>query len=298
MPRIARMIVAGAPAIYHVISRTALDGYVIGEEEKDQLLEIIKRLSAVYFTDVFGFCLMGNHFHLLARIHPGDGYSDEEIKKRLNLYYNKDKKRISDKGQIAFLREKWASLPEYIREIKQDFSRFYNKLHNRKGFFWSERFKSVILDEGDTLIHCMAYVDLNPVRAGIVKHPEKYRWCSIGYHMQTRNRGRFLSLDLGSKAFGKNKKARLAYYRRFLNEKGSLNMKKKDKKNGLGIDPGDRFRNRNRYFSDSGIIGKKEFVEDLYKDFSHHFFSKHEKKPKTIRGMKGIYSLKRLSEKL
>ena len=80
MPRIARMIIKGEPATYHVMSRTALDGYVIGDVEKEYLVKLIKRFSSVYFTEVIGFCLMGNHFHLLVRMHPGEEYSDEEIK--------------------------------------------------------------------------------------------------------------------------------------------------------------------------------------------------------------------------
>ena len=62
MPRIARLVVKGEPAVYHVVSRTALDGFVLGDIEKEYLLALIKRLSAVYFTEVLGFCLMGTHF--------------------------------------------------------------------------------------------------------------------------------------------------------------------------------------------------------------------------------------------
>ncbi|SPD75026.1 conserved hypothetical protein [uncultured Desulfobacterium sp.] len=72
MPRIARMVVKGEPAVYHVRSRTALDGYVIGDIEKDFLLKLIRQISAIYFVEVFGFCLMGNHFHLLVMIYPGE----------------------------------------------------------------------------------------------------------------------------------------------------------------------------------------------------------------------------------
>ena len=57
MPRIARLIVKEEEAVYHVMSRTALDGYVMGDVEKDFLLNLIKRLSSVYFTEVLGFCL-------------------------------------------------------------------------------------------------------------------------------------------------------------------------------------------------------------------------------------------------
>ena len=141
---------------------------------------------------------------------PGEDYTDAEIRKRFRVYYGDDDERELEDGQIPFFREKWASLSELMKEIKQIFSRFYNKLHNRKGYFWSERFKSVIVDNGETLINCLAYIDLNPVRAGIVKRPEAYRWCSLGYHVQIRNRDEFLSLDLGLREFGvKDEKERL-----------------------------------------------------------------------------------------
>jgi len=58
----------------------------------------------------------------------------------------------------------------------------------------------------------------------------------------------------------------------------------------------DRFRYRTRYFTDSGIIGSKEFVSINYQRFNNLFSSKHEKKPKPIKGLDGMYSLKRLSE--
>jgi len=57
-----------------------------------------------------------------------------------------------------------------------------------------------------------------------------------------------------------------------------------------------RFRCRMRYFTDSGIIGSKEFVAENYQRFKHLFYSKHKKKPRPIKGLVGMYSLKRLSE--
>jgi hypothetical protein len=58
----------------------------------------------------------------------------------------------------------------------------------------------------------------------------------------------------------------------------------------------ERFQYRTRYFSDSGIIGSKEFVYKNYMKFKDLFQSKHEKKPKPIKGLDGVFSLKRLSE--
>ena len=294
MPRIARMIVKGEDIVYHVISRTALDGYVIGDVEKDYLLKLIKRLSFVYFAEVLGFCLMGNHFHFVVRMHTGEGYSDEEIKRRFELYYGDNKGELN-KEQIPYLREKWSNLSEYIKEIKQGFSRFYNKRHHRTGFFWSDRFKSVIVDNGDTLINCLAYVDLNPIRAGICERPEDYRWCSLGYHVQTENDDDFLSLDLGLEEFGVSAGIeRLRRYREYVYEKGSISGIERERSKGFEISRVDRFRYRTRYFTDSGIIGTKAFVYKYYQAFKDRFSSKHEKIPRVIKGLDGIYSLKRL----
>jgi putative transposase len=297
MPRIARLIVKEEEAVYHVMSRTALEGYVIGDVEKDFLLNLIKRLSNIYFSEVIGFCLMGNHFHLLVRMHPGSEYSDEEIDRRFRLYYGDDEKRELEEKRIPELKRKWARLSEFAKEIKQGFSRYYNRRHHRKGFFWSERFKSVIVDNGETLINCLAYIDLNPVRAGIARRPEGYRWSSLGYHVQAGNAERFLSMDFGLREFGvMNVKERLSHYRRFVYEKGGITSKAEESRTGIELKAVERFRYRTRYFTDSGIIGTRDFVERVYRQFKDHFSSRHEKRPKGIRGLEGIYSLKRLSE--
>ena len=56
------MIINDEPAVYHIISRTALNGLVIGGVENEFLAALIRRLSSVYFAEVLGFCLMGTHF--------------------------------------------------------------------------------------------------------------------------------------------------------------------------------------------------------------------------------------------
>jgi len=150
------------------------------------------------------------------------------MKKRYIRFYGNDLE-FSPKKE-ASLRDKWARLSEFIKEIKQSFSRYYNKRHHRRGTLWGERFKSLIVENGETLVNCLAYIDLNPLRAGIVSRPEEYRWNSLGYHVQTNNRDNFLSTDFG------------------------------------------------------------------LKEFKHHFNSKNEKKPKPVKGLSGVYSLKRLSE--
>jgi len=308
MPRISRMIIPEQKTVYHVMSRTALDGLPFGDIENDELLKIIKRLSTVYFTDILGFCLLGNHFHILVRMFPGQDFSDSDIKNRHVAYYGNDI-GLSDKN-IEFFRKKWSSLSEFVKDIKVTFSRYYNKKHDRRGTLWGERFKSLIVEDGTSLINCLAYIDLNPIRAGIVKRPEEYRWCSLAYHIQTKNKDDFLSMDFGLKEFGvMDAKKRLTRYRRFVYEAGAI--RRSDGKSSVTIDKKvlekerqsrfeitrlHRFRCRTRWFTDSGIIGTKEFVSTNYQRFKHHFNSKHEKKPKIIKGLDGVFSLKRLAE--
>jgi len=62
MPRMARLVVKEEKAVYHVMSRTALAGYVLEDVEKDFLIRHIRWLGSVYFAEVLGFCIMGNHF--------------------------------------------------------------------------------------------------------------------------------------------------------------------------------------------------------------------------------------------
>ena len=174
MPRIARMVIEGEQAVYHVMSRTALDGYPFGDVEKDHFIKVVKRLSEVYFTEILGFCFMDNHFHMLVRMRPESDFSNVDVRKRFERYYGKEKV-VSD-GQIPSFRARWSSLSEFVKEVKLGFTRFYNRRHNRRGFLWGDRFKSVIIEKGETLINCLAYIDLNPVRAGIVEKPEDYRW--------------------------------------------------------------------------------------------------------------------------
>ena len=222
MPRTPRLINKDETTVYHVMSRTALDGFPLRDVEKDFMLDLIRRFSKLYFVEILGFCLMGNHFHILVRMFPEHKFTDEDIKKRYEAFYRSDS--LFAAGWIPSLREKLASLSEFVREIKVGFTRYFNKRHQRRGYFWGDRFKSVIVENGETLINCLAYIDLNPLRAALVDRPEAYRWNSLGYHFQTGNNDNFLSTDFGLKEFNvKSDKARIEQYRRYVYEAGALN---------------------------------------------------------------------------
>jgi putative transposase len=302
------MLIDDQSTVYHVMSRTALDGFSLGDVEKDFMLNLIRRYAALYLVEILGFCLMGKHFHILVRVIPEYKFADDDILKRYVDFYGDE--RIYTEGLVASLREKLSSLSEFMREIKVNFARFYNRRHNRRGYFWGDRFKSVIVEKGETLINCLAYIDLNPLRAGLVDRPEDYRWNSLGYHIQTKNKDNFFSTDFGLKEFNvQSKKERIRRYRRYVYEAGALNQPKqgtvkviedklleKERAKEFEISRISRFRYRTRHFTDSGIIGSKAFVAANYRRFKNLFNSKHEKKPKPIKGLSGVYSLKRLSE--
>jgi len=132
----------------------------------------------------------------------------------------------------------------------------------------------------------------------------------LGYHVQNNNQEKFLSTAFGLKEFNvRRKKETIRRYRRYVYEAGSLDrpekgsakvienkVLEKERSKEFELSRSDRFRYRTRYFTDSGIIGSKEFVSRNYQRFKHLFYSKHEKKPKPIKGLEGMYSLKRLSE--
>ena len=307
MPRTQRLIINDETAVYHVMSRTALDGFPLADIEKDFMLDLFRRYSALYLVEILGFCLMGNHFHILVRMFPEYKFTDDDIKKRYESFYGNN--RVFAAGQIPSLRAKLSSLSEFIREIKVRFARYYNRRHHRRGYFWGDRFKSIIVENGETLINCLAYIDLNPLRAGLVERPEDYRWNSLGYHIQTGNKDNFLSLDFGLKEFGiMDAEERLKQYRRYVYEAGALDrpekmvtevidskVLEKERENDFELNRVRRFRYRTRYFTDSGIIGTKEFVSENYQRFKGVFMSKREKIPRPVVGLDGVYSLKRLA---
>jgi putative transposase len=114
----------------------------------------------------------------------------------------------------------------------------------------------------------------------------------------------------GLKEFNvKSEKERIRRYRRYVYEAGAVNRPEKGKTEVIGnkilvkerkrefeLSRSDRFRYRTRYFTDSGTIGTKEFISKTYTRFKHQFHSKNEKKPKPVKGLTGVYSLKRLSK--
>ena len=86
---------------------------------------------------------------------------------------------LSDQAQQ--LRDHYLSrlfdVSTYMKELKGRFAQWYNRRHHRYGVLWAEIFKSVLIEEGQALSAVAAYIDLNPLRAGLREDPKDYRYC-------------------------------------------------------------------------------------------------------------------------
>ena len=200
---------------FHVMSRTCGGAVFFDETEKEALLRVMKRLAAFCGVKLLTYCLMGNHFHALVRIPKrevwlaerfGGPEGEERLLRHLRVLYSKafvqalreDLAQLRAQGmgalaeaRLAAFKARMGDVSEWMREVKVRFSRWYNKRHERKGTLWMGPFKSVLVEgsrgqeasgkhQADALKVMAAYIDLNPVRAGLVAGAEEYRWSGWG----------------------------------------------------------------------------------------------------------------------
>ena len=186
-------------AVYHCVSRVVERQFHFGKAEKEQFVKLMRVYEAFCGVKVLSYCVMSNHFHILVEVppRPEGGISDEEILDRLALVQQPESVavlrevfesyqggNVTEKGREAHeaLREKYLSrmwdLGKFMKCLKQRFSRWFNLTHQRKGTLWEERYSSSLVESGYAALVTSAYIDLNPVRAGMVSDPKDYRWSS------------------------------------------------------------------------------------------------------------------------
>ncbi|MEN8155058.1 MAG: transposase [Acidobacteriota bacterium] len=301
MARSRRIKIKGEAAYYHIMSRTVGNEFLLNREEKEKFVEIIKRFSRLYFVKIIGYCVMSNHFHLLIRMDPSYQYKDEDVIRRLKEFYGKEDKLWNYK--LNDYRKKLSDISEFTKIIKQNFSWWYNRVNDRRGYFWSDRFKSVLIERGESLLNCLAYIDLNPVRAGIVDIPEKYRWSSFGYRIQSGNSGGYLSFD---GIYDDKEKEVIRIYRKYLYGEGVVEKSGTGRiKDQVYIEERDRefivppinlFRHRIRYFSEGLVLGSKDFIKTAYIEFGNTVILKKDRKVYNSGFSENIFSIRRLKE--
>jgi hypothetical protein len=253
---------------------------------------------------------MSNHFHVLVYVPYQEVESDQELMRRYRVLYPKptayqtasikilEKTLAQDGPEAVALRRRllarMGDVSQFMKTLKQRFSLWYNHTHERFGTLWAERFKSVLVEgEGNPLQTMAAYIDLNPVRAGLVDDPKDYRFCGYAEAVAWRKRA-VAGLQLLWSAFEPGGAGALAAHRMLLFGKGVI-----PEKNGafdrekalqvLEIENGELSRTelmrcRVRYFSDGAILGSREFV-DSYADTWQR--QKQRKFPPKVHAMRG-----------
>lgn len=185
---------------YHCMARCVRRSYLYGidsysgrdySHRKQWIVDRIKQLSQIFCIDIAAYAVMSNHYHLVLHVDTNTcrALSIEDLLNRWGQIYPNNTKELREKfSNLA--KEAAESLKNTFRSFFTDISRFMsclnehiarksNKEDDVKGRFWEGRFKSqALLDEG-AILTAMAYVDLNPVRAGLAKTPEESEYTSI-----------------------------------------------------------------------------------------------------------------------
>lgn len=189
---------------FHVISRVVDRRFIFKDREKSVFRSIMRQMESFCGVKILAYCLMSNHFHILLEVPKMPEFIPEsELWNRMNTIYDEAKlEEFKDcidhhlaTGNIhavdafyARIRQRMCDLSEFTKGIKQRFSMWYNTQNNRKGTLWEERFKSVLIDgDGSALLKVAAYIELNPVRAGICSDPKDYDWCSFAESLTGEN---------------------------------------------------------------------------------------------------------------
>ena len=298
-------------AVYHCLSRVVDRQKIMGAPEKEQFRLFLREYEQFCGVRVLTYCLMSNHFHLLVEIpkRPDPLPDPEEILKRLNgltgaaLDAGKARQVFAQFAAAAdpqgaleycrqFHRRMW-DVSEFMKLLKQRFTQWFNRRMKRTGTLWEDRFKSVLVEGGgDALMTMAAYIDLNPVRAGIVIDPGAYLWSGYG----EASRGKPIARDglrqLCAHALRVPKvdpEDALHRYRSRIFFEG-IEGKNGTDAQGRPLTPGipreaslkvlnqkgelpisEFIHCRVRYFSDGRILGSRAFVEQAFINFRDRF---------------------------
>ncbi len=312
--RILGMRDSGVGHCYHVMSRTCSgpDGTLMLDDlEKEGLRKLMAKMSAFFGIELLTYCVMGNHFHALVHVpdpkvwvQQFEGPAGEErLIEHLRGFYSKDfverllmevnglRKQGMEYQAVERLnafRRRFCDLGIWMKELKERFSRWYNRRHQRKGTMWMSRYKSVLVEgsesrgEGrlDALRTMALYIDLNPVRAGLVSDPGDYRWSGYSEAMtgSARARAGLCYVVAGAKAKGNWRDCGPAY-RMWLYDAGRMERGADGSVSKRGIDAAQRDKvlkafgkmpceellmKRVKYLTEGAVLGGKTYVEGIF----------------------------------
>lgn len=303
--RLPRIKAAGTAGVYHCVSRIVGGQLLLGDLEKEKLTEILLRVATFCGVEVITYCMMSNHFHVLVRVPPPGELADQDLLERLADFYGRHgvlwtlaREALEKRGRIdADLRQqvlaRLGDVSVFMKEFKQRFSRWYNRRHGRFGTLWAERFTSVLVEDSSQALRTVAaYIDLNPVRAGLASDPKDYRFC--GYAAALAG-DRSLRRGLLSCLEANDWDRAAADYRLLLFVTGGATVQpgrqaveresiRTELARGGQLSVGEILRLRIRHFTDGVALGSKDFVNGVFARYRDRFGPRRRDGARPIRG--------------
>ncbi|HAB18938.1 MAG TPA: transposase [Verrucomicrobiota bacterium] len=313
-------------AYYHCLSRVVDRQFVLGEVEREQFVRLMREYEAFCGVRILTYCILSNHFHILIEVpeRPKELPGSEELHRKLELLSGTALSAATARqrmemfrqagdaaGERAFWERICASMWDvsaFMKLLKQRFTQWFNRQKGRKGTLWEERFKSVLVEgAGEALSTMAAYIDLNPVRAGLVKDPKDYRWCGYAEAAsgsRRAQRGLRAAIAGGERvAEAKNKlHEALVKYRVWLFGQGAeregttpagqplrKGFKREDvlavvaARGRLAIP--EYLRLKVRYFADGAILGTRDFVNRIFTALRPRFSAQRKDGARRMQGL-------------
>src|SRR3989344_1494867 len=166
MPRSPRLNVPDL--IYHVFSRgNNRENVFFEEKDYHRFLDNLERFSTSFHYDIYAYCILPNHFHLLLRTHS-------------------------------------TSLSKIMQVLMTAYTMYANKKYQRVGHIFQGRFHSIVVEKETYLLQVFRYIHLNPVEAGLADAPENYPWSSYQFYLTEINRIPWLSYTEVLEMFSKD----------------------------------------------------------------------------------------------
>lgn len=314
-------------AYYHCLSRVVDRRFIFGDPEKTRFVELMRELEGFCRVRILTFCVMSNHFHLLVEVParpealPGpeeivaglrklSGYQDPgSVRQRFDtLVAAKDEVGIA--AYLATFHARMYDVSAYMKLLKQRFTQWYNGRHGRKGTLWEERFRSVLVEgAGASLVAMAAYIDLNPVRAGLVTDPVNYPWCGYADAVAGDRAARSGLHALVSAMEGGAAAGSLSGTRAVSAYRVRLYLDGDERRDGVGPDQrplrgslraesvaetlsskgalplSNYLHCRVRYFCDGVVLGSRQFVEGVFREQRWRFGSRRKSGARRLRGV-------------
>jgi len=313
----------------------------MGEVEKRYFHQLMRRLEQFSGVQVVTYCLMENHFHMLVRVPQSDSQAvltEARLRELLPLIYERrelkdallEVDRAAQDSSEQWMREILAryqarrfSLSIFLKELKQRYTRWHNRRHNRVGTLWENRFRSVLVEGDETaLMTIAAYIDLNPVRAGIVNDPKEYHWSGYAEAIGGRKAARSgLCAILNHTSFGINRRctwrSTAPRYRLLLyghgearsadaksGKAGRLGISRDEAlkviDNGGELELSEILRCKVRYLTDGMAIGSEEFLDEIFRENRSRFSKARQDAGRFMRGSnwRGLQTLRGLQSKV